>query len=105
VIREKLGEGSQAAPKLVVVAESAFHITVSGQLLLVDWRKLLPRKVPARTPLGIIAVNPQINNVDSWAVLYQFQREIMDEICCCVRATGYRHTSNVNQSYQIVTAK
>jgi hypothetical protein len=79
-------ECSQAAPKLVVVAESAFHIAVSGQLLLVDWRKLLPRKVPARTPLGIIAVNPQINNVDSRAVLYQFQREIMGEICRGVRS-------------------
>ena len=72
VVRKKLCKRPQTVTQLIIVTKAAFYIAVGCQILLYRSRKAVSRVVPPRAPSRIVAIHPQIHNVDKITVSHKF---------------------------------
>ena len=64
VVRKKLFQRTQAVTQLVVVPKAPFHIAITGHGGTGIAGELLQGRLAFGTPIRIVPVNPQINDVD-----------------------------------------
>lgn len=68
--REKLIQGSQAVAQFVVVTKAPFHIAKSCHGAVAVVAQLVGCLLTLETPLAVLAIDPEVHDVDGRSVLH-----------------------------------